>query len=165
MFLHKAIRPARVFVNHILALLRKMGTDTRAAIDEDTKRDLQWFTACAINGTVSIYKCLQPRIDIFMDASLNGLGGGVLSNYVYELPMGHKPDYCIAHWEAINILDAIRTFSSFISHSKVTIWCDHMVAVSILNSGPHSTQYRQKPLAVGGCVRLRYNLFACAGHP
>jgi hypothetical protein len=93
MFLHKAIRPARVFVNRILALLRKMGNTNRAAIDEDTKRDLQWFKACAhaINGTVSIYKCLQPRIDIFVDVSLNGLGG-VLSNYVYELSIGHKPD-------------------------------------------------------------------------
>jgi hypothetical protein len=69
-----------------------------------------------------------------MDASLTGLGG-VLSNYVYELSIDHKPDYCIAHWEAINILVAIRTFSSFILHSKVTIWCDNMVAVSILNSG------------------------------
>jgi hypothetical protein len=123
MFLHKAIRPARVFVNRILALLRKMGGANRAAIDEDTKGDLQWFTACAhaINGTVSIYKCLQPQIDIFVDASLTGLGG-VLSNCVYELSIDHKPDYCIAHWEAINILVAIRTFSSF-------IWCDNMVAV------------------------------------
>jgi hypothetical protein len=78
MFLHKAIRPARVFVNRILALLRKMGNTNRAAIDEDTKRDLQWFTVCAhvIYGTVFIYKCLHPRIDIFVDASLNCLGVG-----------------------------------------------------------------------------------------
>jgi hypothetical protein len=136
MFLHKAIRPARVFVNRILALLRKMGNATKVAIDEGTKRDLQWFIACAhaINGTVSIYRCRRPRIDIFVDASLSGLGG-VLSNYVYELAIHHKPEYCIAHWEAINVLVAIRTFSHFIKQKSVTIWCDNLVAVNILNSG------------------------------
>jgi hypothetical protein len=70
MFLHKAIKPTKVFVNRILALLRNMGQATKAAIDEGTKRDFQWFMACAhaINGTVQIYKCLRPRIEIFVDA-------------------------------------------------------------------------------------------------
>jgi hypothetical protein len=78
-FLHKAIKPARIFVNRILALLRKMGDAAKIAIDEGTKRDLQWYIACAhsVNGSVTIYKCLLPRIDIFMDASLRGLGGGL----------------------------------------------------------------------------------------
>jgi hypothetical protein len=39
MFLHKAIKPVRVFVNRILALLRKMGAGAKAAIDEGTKQD------------------------------------------------------------------------------------------------------------------------------
>jgi hypothetical protein len=78
MFLHKAVKPARVFVNRILALLRNMGVATKVAIDEGTKRDFQWFMACAraVNGTTKIYKCMLPRIDIFVDASLSGLGGG-----------------------------------------------------------------------------------------
>jgi hypothetical protein len=60
MFLHKAIKPARLFVNCILVLLREMGEATSIAIDEVSKQDLQWFIACAlaINSTVSIYKCL-----------------------------------------------------------------------------------------------------------
>jgi hypothetical protein len=77
MFLHKAIKPAWLFVNRILALLRDMGEATYIVIDEASKKDLQWFIACAhaINGTVSLYKCLQPRLDIFVDASLKGVGG------------------------------------------------------------------------------------------
>jgi hypothetical protein len=135
LFLHKAIKPARAFVNRILALLRKMGTATKVAIDEGTKQDLQWFMACAhtANNTIHIYKCVQPRIEIFVDASLTGLGG-VLGNYVYELAIHHKPEYCIAHWEAINVLVAIRTFSKFLHSKLVTIWCDNTVAVNILNS-------------------------------
>jgi hypothetical protein len=134
-FLHKAIKPARAFVNRILALLRKMGAATKVAIDEGTKQDLQWFMACAhaVNGTIYIYKSVQPRIEIFVDASLTGLGG-VLGNYVYELAISHKPEYCIAHWEAINVLVALRTFSKFLPSKLVTIWCDNTVAVNILNS-------------------------------
>jgi hypothetical protein len=77
MFLHKAIKPARLFVNHILALLREMGDATVVAIDEGFHRDLQWFIACAqaVNGSVTIFKCVQRRLDIFVDASLSGLGG------------------------------------------------------------------------------------------
>jgi hypothetical protein len=73
-FLHKAIKPARTFVNSILALLRKMGDATKIAIDEGTKQDLQWFIACAhtVNGSVKIYKCSEPWIVIFVDASLRG---------------------------------------------------------------------------------------------
>jgi hypothetical protein len=58
-----------VFDNRMLTLLRKMGTATKVAIDEGTKQDLQWFIACghALNGTVSIYRCRRPRIDIFVD--------------------------------------------------------------------------------------------------
>jgi hypothetical protein len=135
-FLHKAIKPARTFVNRILALLRKIGNATKIAIDEGTKRDLQWFIACAhsVNGSVSIYKCLHLRIDIFVDASLRGLGG-VLNNFVYKLSLPSRPGWCIAHWEAINILVALRTFSHLISGNYVTIWCDNKVATSILNSG------------------------------
>jgi hypothetical protein len=85
MFLHKAIKPARVFVNRILSLLREMGDDTRVAISEGAKWDLSWFMACAhvINGTVNIYKCLLPRIKIFVDASLKGVGG-VCHSFVYR---------------------------------------------------------------------------------
>jgi hypothetical protein len=69
-----------------------------------------------------------------VDASLTGLGGA-LGNYVYELAIHHKLEYCIAHWEAIDVLVAIRTFSHFIKQKGVSIWCDNMVAVNILNSG------------------------------
>jgi hypothetical protein len=136
MFLHKAIKPARIFVNRILALLRKMGTATKIAIDEGTKQDLRWFIACAhsVNGSVKIYKCLEPRIEIFVDASLHGLGG-VLNNFVYRLALPSRLGWCIAHWEAINILVALRTFSKIISGKFVTIWCDNQVATNILNSG------------------------------
>jgi hypothetical protein len=112
-----------------------MGTAHKVAIDEGTKQDLQWFMACAhaANNTIKIYKCVLPRLDIYVDASLSGLGG-VLGNYVYELAILPKPEFCIAHWEAINILVALRTFFPILQHHKITIWCDNIVAVNILSS-------------------------------
>jgi hypothetical protein len=67
MFLHKAFKPARLFVIRILALLREMGDANVVAIDEGFHRDLQWFIAYAqaVNGSVTIFKCVQPRCDIF----------------------------------------------------------------------------------------------------
>jgi hypothetical protein len=87
-FLHMAVKPARVFVNRILASLRKMGNATKVAIDEGTKQDLQWFMECAhaVNGSVKIFKSVLPRIDIFVDASLTGLGGSLVITFMsYQL--------------------------------------------------------------------------------
>jgi hypothetical protein len=83
-FLHKAIKPARAFVNRIPALLRKMTTTPKVAIDEGTKQDLQWFMACAhaANNTIKICKCVLPRLDIYVDASLSGLGGSLVTTFM-----------------------------------------------------------------------------------
>jgi hypothetical protein len=56
-----------------------------------------------------------------MDGSLTGLGGAFY-NYVYEMPIVNRPGYCINHWEAINILFALCTFSQFIRGNYVTIF-------------------------------------------
>jgi hypothetical protein len=69
-----------------------------------------------------------------VDASLKGVVE-VLQNYVYKLSLPDKPGWCIAYWEAINVLVAIRNFAKIIAGSEINIWCDNQAAVSILNSG------------------------------
>jgi hypothetical protein len=61
-----------------------MGSAAKVAIDEGTKRDLQLFTAWAhaVNGTVTIFKSVGPWIEIFVDASLTGLGGSLVSMFM-----------------------------------------------------------------------------------
>jgi hypothetical protein len=122
MLLHKAFKPAQLFINRILALLREMGDANVVAIDEGFHRDLQWFIACAqvVNGSVTIFKCVQPRLDIFVDASLSGLGG-VLNAFAYRRALVDIPGWCIAHWEALNVLVALKDFSPFLSHQRVTV--------------------------------------------
>jgi hypothetical protein len=115
MFLHKAIKPVQLFVNHILTLLRDMCEATSIAIDEGSIKDLQWFIACAyaINNTASIYKCVQPWLDLFVDALLHGLEGP-LDACLNTNTMSPQPGYSIAHWKAINIYDALQVFAPYI---------------------------------------------------
>jgi hypothetical protein len=84
-FIHKAIRPARVFINWILNMLRNMGQARRVAIDQDTMRDLRLFIACAhaVNGTVFIAKGVHSCVHITVDASLQNLGGTLGNRVVY----------------------------------------------------------------------------------
>jgi hypothetical protein len=69
-----------------------------------------------------------------VDASLKGVGGAY-QNYVYKLALPDKPGWCIAYWEAINVLVAMRIFSKFLGGRIINVWCDNQAAVNILNSG------------------------------
>jgi hypothetical protein len=95
-YIHKAVKPARIFVNRILTLLRNMGSARRVAINRGTKRDLRWFIACAnaVNETNYIHKELRLHVHITIDASLRNLGG-TLGNRVYRLQIGYKPGWSI----------------------------------------------------------------------
>jgi hypothetical protein len=76
-YIHKAVKPACIFVNCNLTLLKNMGSACRVAIDTGTKSDLRWFIACAhaVNKIVHIHKELHLRIHITVDASVQNLGG------------------------------------------------------------------------------------------
>jgi hypothetical protein len=91
-YIHKAVKPDRIFVNCILTLLRNMGSACRVAIDRGTKRDLRWFIACAhaVKEIVYIHKDLRSLVHITVDASLQNLGG-TLGSRVYRLQIGYKP--------------------------------------------------------------------------
>jgi hypothetical protein len=112
-----------------------MGEATSIAIDQASKQDLQWFIACAraVNGTVSIYKCLQPRIHLYVDASLYGLAG-VFGVSVYTHTFSPRTGWSIGHWEAINVFVALQVFSHLVQGQLVTIWCDSRVVVSVLQA-------------------------------
>jgi hypothetical protein len=79
-------------------------------IDKATKHDLQWFVSCAhkVSGNVLIYKSASPCLHIAVYGSLNGLGGHFI-NRDYRLPTVGRRGRSIVHWEAINILVALKT--------------------------------------------------------
>jgi hypothetical protein len=135
LYIHKAITPARLFVNRIIALLKKSPEKGKIAINAEFQRDLHWFIAFAhmYNGHTR-YDNIQENIDftIYVDASSTGLGA-CLNTQVYTLPIQGEKDN-IAYWEAINVLLALRTWAHILGNKKVRIMCDNQAAVSIFNT-------------------------------
>jgi hypothetical protein len=115
-YIHKAVRPAHLFVNRIIALLKVAPERGFAYVGADFKRDLHWFTAFAVlyNGFTKFNKVAKnPDYTVYVDACLSGLGGRCI-NEVYTLPI-EADGQNIAYWEAINVLLALRTWAHFFS--------------------------------------------------
>jgi hypothetical protein len=134
-YMHKAIIPARLFVNRIIVLLKSAPDKGYIKISQDCKRDLHWFIACAelYNGITKFDTTQESaHYDVYVDASGVGLGACV-NNMVYTFPIDGKRDN-IAYWEAINVLFALRTWAKLFQHRIIRIHCDNKAAVSIFNT-------------------------------
>ena len=77
MFLHRSVRPTRIFTNRLLTTLRNMGSNP-VPVNDNIKQNLQWFLHFAprYNGS-SVYRNipLSEHQPIELDACLQGLGG------------------------------------------------------------------------------------------
>ena len=64
LYIHKCVRPARLFVNRILATLRQTPKDGNITLSPEFKRDMAWFNAFlpAFNGKVYFDMCIKPTI-------------------------------------------------------------------------------------------------------
>jgi hypothetical protein len=136
-FLHKAVKPARMFINRILALLRQIkGSKQRISIDAGMRHDLKWFISCAeqFNGTVN--KMFYPQEEIYINASFIGLG----ARWGNRVELHNVNRLNIAYLEAVNIIVALKVWGPHLRNRKVKVWCDNAAAVTIigLGRGQHS---------------------------
>ena len=94
-------------MNRILGL---RNTPARGAVKlpQSFFKDIMWFTKF-FNGSVEIYPSDLPS-EVYVDASLQRVGG-IYGNKVYTCPIPYLiQNLCsIVHFEAINIVLAIRT--------------------------------------------------------
>ena len=144
MYITKCVKPARIFFNRILQLLRDNFENTKILLNTEFVRDLAWFNVflSQFNG-VTYYDQKFSRIPIHLDASLTGLGGH-FGSMVYSLPipLGFM-DYTIVHLEILNIVVAAKIWVTHWSNQKVQIFCDNMAVVEVLTTG----KTRDKTLA------------------
>ena len=72
---------------------------------------------------------------VYLDASLNGLGGAY-NSMIYALPIekGYM-DYTIVHLEILNILVACKIWASHWENQKIQIFCDNLAVVDVLSKG------------------------------
>ena len=115
-YIHKCVKPARLFVNRILAVLKLAPAKGYINLTQDFGKDIAWFNAFLLqfNGRTFFSKELQKPINnVFLDASLVGLGG-VWNNKVYQclVPIiDLNYNVSIVHFEMINILLALRLWA------------------------------------------------------
>ena len=139
MFVHKAVRPTRFFVNRLLDSLR--AANSRVRVNSEMKKDLSWFLHFmpAFNGTASYdHKDIDYSQTLAVDACLTGVGG-VWMNKVYasDIPenLQNQADLNITHYELINILVALRVWGQCWAGQRVCIKTDNAAVVQVCSSG------------------------------
>ena len=114
LYLHKCVKPARIFVNRILATFRQDCCKNKFRITTEMSQDLNWFIRFLhqFNGKAILVKNpIQQPHTLHIDASLTGLGG-VWGNRVYSTPIYPFPTFetGIVHW----IIGSLEAFTSTI---------------------------------------------------
>ena len=139
LYIHKCIKPARIFINRILALFRSNHKQRRIQLTSEFFQDLLWFIEfiSIFNGCTYFNKGL-PSSDkqVFINASLTGLGAywndRVSATPVYSI-LGFNLG--IVQLEMFNILLALRCWAKLWAHQPILIHCDNMAVVQVVQLG------------------------------
>ena len=136
LYVHKCVRPGRLFLNRMLDLLRANYDANHIKLTIDFRRDLRWFTKFLTKYNGTSYFDHRPTDGLVdLDACLVGLGGRYQS-WVYHLPVvRHYRNLSIVHLGMINILVALRIFPPSWHRKQVLIRCDNEAVVQVLKSG------------------------------
>ena len=147
LYVHKCVKPAQVFLNRMLDLLRFAHGHQKVTHTPDFKRDLRWFVKfLPLYNGVSLYDHRPIDVSLERDACLTHLGGRS-GNLIYHLPIakGYR-NWTIVHLEMVNILLAVRPFKYLWASKKVLKHCDNAAVVTVLRSGKTRDPY------LGACV-------------
>ena len=137
LYIHRCVRPARLFVNRILGVLRNAPIKGAIRLPQSFFKDIMWFQKFLkyFNGSVEIYpRTLTPQ-QVYVDASLQRVGS-MYGTRVYTCPIPNLiQDLCsIVHFEAINIVLVIRTWHQCWANRSIIIWCDNWAVVKAFQS-------------------------------
>ena len=136
LYIHKCIKPARIFLNRMLHLLRDNYDKSSITLTHDFRRDLRWFVKFvrSYSGT-SFFDHKPIEATIELDACLTGFGGR-WGSWVYHVPIEKEyKNLAITQLETLNILVALRLFAFYWHRKKVHVRCDNLAAVQVLTSG------------------------------
>ena len=136
LYISKCVKPARFFLNRILALLRNNHSVSKILLNQPFFQDLSWFNTflTSFNG-ITYYDKKFPTDQVYLDACLTGLGGhyGPMI-YALEIPLGYQ-NYDICHLEMLNIVVASKIWAAHWRDRKIRIFCDNMAVVQVMNTG------------------------------
>ena len=117
LYITKCVKPARLFLNRMLALFRSYFQNQRIPLSASFFKELNWFNTFlnSYNG-VTYYDSRPVDESIFPDACLTGLGG-VFQQFVYAIPRHYK-QYHINHLEMINVMVALKIWGQAWANKK-----------------------------------------------
>ena len=130
LYIQKCVKPARIFINRLLAVFRANSTLRKILLTDEFHRDIQWFLNFlpSYNGVSYIRKDhIDVEQSLYLDASLTGMGA-VWRDRVYSTPIhnGSDLDLQIVHLEMLNIVIALRTLGYCWRHSVIKNFCDNL---------------------------------------
>ena len=134
LYVSKCVRFSRFFLNRLLDVLRSMEEKNQTKITIEARRDINWFAKfISIYNGVTFFDQKPIAHSIELDASLQGMGAWWGSE-VYTLTICFM-NLQIVHLEMLNILAALRVWQEPWRNSKISIACDNLAVVQVLNSG------------------------------
>ena len=150
-YLHKCVVPARIFINRMLDLFRNNSHTKRIKLTDEFFKDIDWFITFlpGFSGETKIFKNnIRNSSTLHIDACLTGVGG-VWDNKVYAAPIPQFENFTptITHLEMLNVLIAIRLWAKAWAHSAVTVHCDNLAVVQVINSSKTRDKF------LGACIR------------
>ena len=155
LYISKCVKPARFFLNRMLQFLRDNNSKKMFKLHDDFYKDLNWFLVFlqSYNG-VTFYDNKPPAQQVFLDASLTGLGGTFAGMvYALSLPPNFR-NYNIVHLEILNVMVALKIWGHVWKDCHISIFCDNMAVIQVLNSG------RTKDMVLAACARNIWMLSA-----
>ena len=115
-YIHKCIKPARIFINRILHLFRT-STGRTISLSESFYQDIDWFIRFlpSFNEVAYIQRDMMTHANsLYLDPFLTGIGG-VWASRVYTSPLHLLPvqGLTIVHYEMISFVIALRLWDIF----------------------------------------------------
>ena len=161
-------RPARLFLNRILASYRAGSHLKTISIDDDFKRDLQWFKdhLPQCNGLYMMSRPTLIHTVIECDSCLTGCGA-IWKNFCHHTtfpPFIIDMDLSICHMEALNCVVSLKLWADRMANSTVKLLCDSMVTVNMLLHAKGRDPFLLKCAREMWLVCAKYNINLLPAH-
>ena len=135
------MKQSRFFLNRLLQTLREISNKNCIPLTVEFQKDIAWFNTFLdkFNG-VSFFN--KPKIEgeIHLNASAKALGAH-FENEIYHLPLDRVyTSSDITMLEMLNILVAVKIWSSNWQHEHILVHCDNLAVVTILTTGKTKEQ-------------------------
>ena len=140
-FVAACVRPGRVFTMRLLALLRDTPATGSIAIPEGTKTDLLWWRRFLVKyNRVSMMPespWTEPDELLSTDACLDGCGGWFRGRFFQATFPGalKAKQLHINALELVTVLVALVLWAPQFRGRRMTLLCDNMTSVPVLNKG------------------------------